>query len=271
MTTFHVPTLQERLNEIRSLSAEDVHELVSITLPLEKLPISYLETLDKDDKTTAYRAPLLSWSVTGNTQIPRELQLRACLATFSCQDSLVDAGTGSGKTLPIALNLLLDDPANHHISLTISPLKRLQVTQADNFNKNYGIPTIAINDDTPREDNYWNTHIHNIKTRMPGTSRHIIATVEQLFKTPEGHLPRLAILVRNQHFQKRLKHVHVDEAHFIYLAALPRHGNAAFRPAWGRLDELKALLPHGIPWQAMSATFPPHILKTIETKILRPG
>ena len=72
------------------------------------------------------------------------------------------------------------------------------------------------------------THIYNIKTRTPGTSRYIIATVEQLFKTPEGRLPRLAILVRNQHFQKRLKHIHVDEAHFIYLAGLPRHGNTAF-------------------------------------------
>ncbi|KAF8220668.1 hypothetical protein L208DRAFT_1070601, partial [Tricholoma matsutake] len=82
------------------------------------------------------------------------LQLHACLATFNRQDSLVDASTRSGKTLPIALSLLLDDPANHFVSLTISPLKWLQVTQ--NFNKNYRIPTIAINDDTPREDNYWN-------------------------------------------------------------------------------------------------------------------
>ena len=125
MATFHVPTLQEGLDEIRSLSAEDVHELVSTMLPLEKLPISYLATLGKDDRTMAYRASLLSWAVTGGTQVPRELQLCACLATFNGQDSLVDAGTGGGKTLPIALSLLLDDPANHFISLTISPLKRL--------------------------------------------------------------------------------------------------------------------------------------------------
>ena len=94
MATFHVPMLQERLDEIRSLSAEDVHELVSTMLPLEKLPISYLATLGKDDKMTAYRASLLSWAVTGGTHVPRELQLRACLATFNGQDSLVDAGTG---------------------------------------------------------------------------------------------------------------------------------------------------------------------------------
>ncbi|KAF8228591.1 hypothetical protein L208DRAFT_1182992, partial [Tricholoma matsutake] len=90
------------------------------------------------------------------------LQLCACLATFNCQDSSVDAGTGSSKTLLIALNLLLDDPAKHCISLTISPLKWLQVIQVTEiFNKNYGMPMIAINDDTPHEDKYQNvSHIH---------------------------------------------------------------------------------------------------------------
>ncbi|KAF8221989.1 hypothetical protein L208DRAFT_1074557, partial [Tricholoma matsutake] len=66
-----------------------------------------------------------------------------------------NAGTGSGKTLPIALNLLLDDPLDNCISLTISPLKRLQVTQENDFNTKYQIRTVSINDDTPREDAYW--------------------------------------------------------------------------------------------------------------------
>jgi hypothetical protein len=42
---------------------------------------------------------------------------------------LISAGTGSEKTLPIALNLLLDNPADGFISLTFLPLKRLQITQ----------------------------------------------------------------------------------------------------------------------------------------------
>ncbi|KAF8231051.1 hypothetical protein L208DRAFT_1085957, partial [Tricholoma matsutake] len=45
----------------------------------------------------------------------------------------------------------------------------------------------------------------------------------------------------------------------------------AFWPAWAQLDELKALLPCSIPWQAISATYPQHILKTVESKILRPN
>lgn len=96
-------------------------------------------------------------------------------------------------------------------------------------------------------------------------------TVEQLFKTREGHFPRFALLIRNRDFHNRIQGIYVDEAHFIHVAGLPRYGNAAFRPSWGRLDELKALLPSSIPWQALSATFPPHILKTVESKILRPG
>lgn len=114
-------------------------------------------------------------------------------------------------------------------------------------------------------------HIHNLVTRTPGTARHIIATVEQLFKSPEGHFPRLAALVRNKLFQRRIKRIHVDEAHFIHTAGLGHHGGKAFRPAWAQLDELKALLPQSIPWQAFSATFPAHILKTVESKILRPN
>jgi hypothetical protein len=54
----------------------------------------------------------------------------------------VASGTGSGKTLPMALTILLDDPADHWITITISPLKHLQVTQKSDFNQIYGIRTV---------------------------------------------------------------------------------------------------------------------------------
>lgn len=129
MSSLGVPTLHEHLNTIRSLSSTEIQELFKITIPSSKLPLEYLDTLQGNDLTTAHRACLLAWAVTSGTQVPRELQLRACLATHNGRDSLINAGTGSGKTLPIALNLLLDDPKAGHISLTISPLKRLQITQ----------------------------------------------------------------------------------------------------------------------------------------------
>ncbi|KAF8054015.1 P-loop containing nucleoside triphosphate hydrolase protein [Lyophyllum atratum] len=271
MATHTVPTLAEHLNIIRSLPDHEIRALVASQIPQAKFPSAYVEQLEDNDRSTAYRVCLLTWTVTGHEQVPRELQLRAFLAMHHGRDSLVDAGTGSGKTLVIVLSLLLDNPQDHHLSITISPLKRLQISQANDFNTQYLIPTLAINDDTPRDNSFWNEYVHNLQTRTPGKVQHIIATVEQLFKTPQGHMPRLGGLVRNRFFQRRIKRIHVDEAHFIYLAGLDRNGSKAFRPAWGRLDELKTLLPHSITWQAMSATFPPHILKTVETKVLRPN
>ena len=73
-------------------------------------------------------------------------------------------------------------------------------------------------------------------------------TVEQLFKSREGHLPRLAIFLRNQYFQRHIVRIVVDEAHNIYTAGLPLYGLDAFRPAWGRLDEIKAILPWHVQW-----------------------
>lgn len=87
----------------------------------------------------------------------------------------------------------------------------------------------------------------------------------------EGHFPRLAIFVCNLQFQKHIARVIVDEAHNIHTAGLPHYGLDAFRPAWGRLDELKAILPRSVCWSLLSATFPPHIRATVEKKLLRLG
>lgn len=95
--------------------------------------------------------------------------------------------------------------------------------------------------------------------------------MEQLFKSREGHFPRLAVLVRNLWFQRHIARVIVDEAHNIHTAGLSHYGLDAFRPAWGRLDELKAILPHRVHWVFLSATFPPHIRTTVEKKLLQPG
>jgi replicative superfamily II helicase len=80
------------------------------------------------------------------------MQFRVVLASQNGKDCLVSAGTGSGKTLPIALNALLDDPLKNPATLVLLPLKRLQVTQETDFNSRYGIPVVVINEDTPRED-----------------------------------------------------------------------------------------------------------------------
>ena len=104
-----------------------------------------------------------------------------------------------------------------------------------------------------------------------GRARHLIVTVEQLFKSSAGHFARLGHLIRNNRtFQRQLIRINVDEAHSIHTTGIPLYGLPAFRPAWGKLDELKVLLSNKIRWKAFSATFPHHILRTVEKKILKP-
>ena len=61
-------------------------------------------------KSNLRHVVLAFWYVTGGKQVPRQAQLESCFATFGGKDSLVYTGTGSGlETLPIALNILLED------------------------------------------------------------------------------------------------------------------------------------------------------------------
>jgi len=149
------PTLEERLQMIREYSYVDLSEQISHLSLDDELPSPYLATLDDDDRATCFRATLLCHCVTGGTQVPREMQLKAVLADQHGDNSLIAAGTGSGKTLPMALNILLDDPKKKLTTITLSPLKRLQATQENDFNTRYGIRTVIINEDTPRDDKWW--------------------------------------------------------------------------------------------------------------------
>ena len=156
IVAYDVPTLECSLQSFRTLPAADILELATkIFFGDRRLPEEYLATLSHADYVICIRACLICWSLPCN-QIPREMQLRAVLADQHRCDSMVSAGTGSGKTLPIALNILFDNPSDHRITLTISPLKRLQATQENDFCVRYGIPTCAINEDTPRDDKWWN-------------------------------------------------------------------------------------------------------------------
>ena len=113
--------------------------------------------------------------------------------------------------------------------------------------------------------------VQHIATRTPGKAQHLIVTVEQLFKSPEGHLSRLAMLMRQIQFTRRIARINVDEVHCIHTAGLPQYGLPPFRPAWGKLKFLKLLLSNKVPWIGFSATVPPHIRKTVESHILRPN
>jgi ATP-dependent helicase YprA (DUF1998 family) len=92
----------------------------------EQLPINYIQTLNNNDRADALRACLIIYVLTATVIIPRQFQLEAVLATLNGRDSIVTAGTGSGKTLCIIMPILLRPGT---VTMTISPLKRLQATQ----------------------------------------------------------------------------------------------------------------------------------------------
>ncbi|KAF8548761.1 hypothetical protein OG21DRAFT_1448754 [Imleria badia] len=94
----------------------------------KKLPVDYLATLAENDRTDALRVCLVVFIVTCFTIVPHVFQLKASLAILNGLDGIITAGTGSGKTLPVCLFIpILLRP--NLISITIFPLKRLQVTQ----------------------------------------------------------------------------------------------------------------------------------------------
>ena len=156
----HVPTLDEKLSYFRKCSAEDISGLVTVVISEDRLPLQYLKSLSDEDRTICHRAAMICWAVTQSTMVPREMQFQVVLSDVRNQDCLIAAGTGSGKTLPIALCILLDDPAANFVTITISPLKRLQVTQESDFNSRFHIPTVTINEDTPRDIDWWNVSKH---------------------------------------------------------------------------------------------------------------
>ena len=91
-----------------------------------RLPLEYLQTLPHHDKIDALWACLIVYQLMLCTIVPRVFQLQASLAMLNGRDTIITAGTGSGKTLCQLIPMLLR-PKTH--SITISPLKRLQVTQ----------------------------------------------------------------------------------------------------------------------------------------------
>ncbi|KAG1891422.1 P-loop containing nucleoside triphosphate hydrolase protein [Suillus subluteus] len=202
----------------------------------ERLPTNYIQSLSDKDKIDALRACLLVYIITATMIVPREFQLEAVLATLNDRDSVITAGTGCGKTLCLILPIILRPDT---ISMTISPLKRLQITQVKECLK-YGISTISINEDTPNDASTW----QSIRT---GKFNHLIVSPEQLFIF-NGRLPRLARLIRQDgSFIKRIKRVH------------------------GKLGELRVLLSKGTTFQALSATLPPYILSAVKHELLIPS
>ena len=73
----------------------------------DRLPRSYLATLSDNEKINTLRACLIIWILTQGTIVPHVFQIQASLAMLQRCDSVITAGTGSGKTLCLLIPMLL--------------------------------------------------------------------------------------------------------------------------------------------------------------------
>ena len=145
--------LNSVLENIRSLSLDMLRLGYQESIPSElALPTSFWKSYGDEKLAIGLRACLAIWAASGKKIVPNEFQLTAAISLISGQDTLVDVGTGYGKTLCMIIPCLLDCPGS--ISIVISPLKRLQAVQVLEFER-YGISTVAINEDTPNNPELW--------------------------------------------------------------------------------------------------------------------
>ena len=103
----------------------------------------WIDSLEAVQRLDALRACLLVFAVTDGCIFPRQFQLRAGLAAYEGKNTIVNAGTGSGKTLSMAVPLLMNPDA---VGIIVSPLKRLQSTQAKELER-FLINPLVINQD----------------------------------------------------------------------------------------------------------------------------
>ncbi|KAF8815606.1 hypothetical protein BYT27DRAFT_7213042 [Phlegmacium glaucopus] len=121
---------------------------------------------------------------------------------LGCWDSLISAGTGSGKTLLITLCTLLDNPAKKKVTIIVSPLKRLQKSQANEFTTCFGICAVAINEDTPRDSTWWSLNFQALISWFCVDEAHSFYTAGfalyglPAFRPPWGKLHKLKASLR---------------------------------------------------------------------------
>ncbi|KAI0046676.1 P-loop containing nucleoside triphosphate hydrolase protein, partial [Auriscalpium vulgare] len=249
-----------RIQAVYDLPDSDLWQYATQLIGSRLEPLdSFLHTLAPSDLAKALRACLLLWTVTNGEKVPRQMQLESVIPVCSRRDSLVNAGTGSGKTICMVLAILLQIGAT---CLVINPLRRLQINQVAEFAA-YGIRAQCINEDTPDDPTLW-------KKIEDGAFSAIIIAPESLDRF-QGHMPRFARLLKgpsSRFFVRRIRTVFVDEAHFIHSAGIPLYGLPAHRPAWGTIANLRIHLTKGTPFQALSGTLPPHIRSLVADNLL---
>jgi hypothetical protein len=145
--------LGSTLTTLQNSSLDMLKPMYEMSIPSELAPpTTFWKAYTNEKLAIGLCTCLAMWAASQENIVPNEFQLTATIALMSGQDSLVDVNTGYGKTLCMILSCLLDDPGT--ISIVVSPLKRLQAVQVVEFEQ-YGITTVAINEDTPNNPELW--------------------------------------------------------------------------------------------------------------------
>ncbi|KAL0057289.1 hypothetical protein AAF712_016074 [Marasmius tenuissimus] len=154
MTTEGCQTVADYVEDVLTMQNTPLLQIIErYDIPANPYyPHTYITSLSGKNLTTALRTIVIAFHITNGREIPREHQLRFVVNSIN-HDSALIAGTGSGKTLAVAL--LVHLASRHRITITISPLKRPQITHARDFLEKYKIPTLVVNEDTPRGVYYW--------------------------------------------------------------------------------------------------------------------
>jgi hypothetical protein len=109
---------QKVLQEIRDLPATLLKTAFDLQIPTDRAPpATFWAPYNEDERNIGLRACLMVWTVTYPKLVPREFQLEATIAIVSGRDSLIDVGTGYGKTLCMIIPCLLDPGLQEAITM----------------------------------------------------------------------------------------------------------------------------------------------------------
>lgn len=104
--------------------------------------------------------------------------------------------------------------------------------------------------------------MQNIKDIKNGVYNVILTSPEQC-KLIRGHQTRLFQLLQDHKFGIRIHWLVVDKSHLVRLWGMTLGDNVAFRPAWGRIGDIRTRLPTKTPYLTMTVTAPPVIESSI--------